>query len=63
MLNRVAARGWSEFWELWLLGRHFIRWLGLGALTGGLVGVVVTYFLKLLFWSIAYTAHWPAPAL
>ncbi|MCL6562675.1 MAG: chloride channel protein [Firmicutes bacterium] len=63
MLHRVASRGWSEFWELWLLGRHFIRWLGLGALTGGLVGVVVTYFLKLLFWSIAVTTHWPAPLL
>jgi uncharacterized protein involved in exopolysaccharide biosynthesis len=39
--------------------RQLALWLALGSLTGGLVGVVVTYFLKLLFWSIHVTAAWP----
>ncbi|WP_243239289.1 chloride channel protein [Sulfobacillus harzensis] len=43
--------------EPWLMGRQLMLWVVLGGLTGTLVGVVVTYFLKLLFWSIAQTGH------
>lgn len=46
-------------WEPLFMGRQLILWMVLGSLTGGLVGLVVTYFLKLLFWSIALTASWP----
>lgn len=45
------------------MGRQLILWLILGSLTGALVGVVVTYFLKLLFWSIAVTHPWPFYAI
>ncbi len=48
-----------KIWEPIFMGRQLALWLGLGSLTGALVGVVVTYFLKLLFWSIGQTAHWP----
>ncbi len=48
-----------RIWEPMLMGRQLIVWLALGTLTGILVGVVATYFLKLLFWSIGHTAHWP----
>ncbi|PSR22108.1 MAG: chloride channel protein [Sulfobacillus acidophilus] len=48
-----------RIWEPIFMGRQLALWLILGALTGALVGVVVTYFLKLLFWSIAVTAAWP----
>ncbi|MHB1954112.1 MAG: chloride channel protein [Sulfobacillus sp.] len=48
-----------RFWEPLFMGRQLILWLVLGSLTGGLVGLVVTYFLKLLFWSIHVTATWP----
>lgn len=41
------------------MGRQLLLWLILGSGTGALVGVVVTYFLKLLFWSIHLTAQWP----
>lgn len=46
-------------WEPMFMARQLLLWLVLGSLTGGLVGLVVTYFLKLLFWSIALTASWP----
>lgn len=46
-------------WEPMLMGRQLVTWLVLGTLTGVLVGVVATYFLKLLFWSVNQTAHWP----
>ena len=52
-----------RIWEPLFMGRQLVLWLGLGSLTGGLVGVVVTYFLKLLFWSIDITALWPLWAL
>ena len=48
-----------KIWEPMFMGRQLLIWLVLGSLTGALVGVVVTYFLKLLFWSIALTAAWP----
>lgn len=48
-----------RFWEPLLMGRQLLLWLVIGSLTGGLVGVVVTYFLKLLFWSINATSSWP----
>ncbi len=41
------------------MGRQLAKWLILGSLTGILVGVVATYFLKLLFWSVDHTASWP----
>ena len=41
------------------MGRQLAAWLFLGTLTGALVGVVATYFLKLLFWSVNHTAGWP----
>ncbi|MDA8192553.1 MAG: chloride channel protein [Thermaerobacter sp.] len=52
-----------RFWEPLFMGRQLLFWLVLGSLTGGLVGVVVTYFLDLLFWSIHVTAGWPLWAL
>lgn len=45
--------------EPFLMGRELVRWVVLGTLTGLLIGVVATYFLKLLFWSIDQTALWP----
>jgi H+/Cl- antiporter ClcA len=48
-----------RLWEPLFMGRQLILWLVLGSLTGALVGLVVTYFLKFLFWSIALTAGWP----
>ncbi len=39
------------------MGRQLLLWLVLGGLTGTLVGGVVTYFLKLLFWSIHQTGQ------
>ncbi|MCY0879444.1 MAG: chloride channel protein [Firmicutes bacterium] len=48
-----------RIWEPFLMGRQLVLWLLLGTATGALVGVVVTYFLKLLFFSIALTASWP----
>lgn len=48
-----------RIWEPMLMGRQLLLWLVLGTLTGAMVGVVVTYFLKALFWSIAVTGHWP----
>ncbi len=39
-----------------MMGRQLVLWIILGSVTGSLVGVVVTYFLKLLFWSI-HLAH------
>lgn len=41
------------------MGRQLAKWLLLGSLTGVLVGVVATYFLDLLFWSVNHTASWP----
>ncbi|AEJ41887.1 Chloride channel core [Sulfobacillus acidophilus TPY] len=52
-----------KIWEPLFMGRQLLLWLVLGGFTGALVGVVVTYFLKLLFWSISVTAHWPLWAL
>ena len=48
-----------KIWEPLLMGRQLLLWLILGSGTGALIGVVVTYFLKLLFWSIQVTATWP----
>lgn len=48
-----------KIWEPMLMGRQLLLWMVLGSLTGALVGLVVTYFLKLLFWSIALTNAWP----
>lgn len=48
-----------KIWEPVFMARQLAWWLVIGSLTGALVGVVVTYFLKLLFWSIDATAHWP----
>lgn len=48
-----------RLWEPLFMGRQLLLWLILGSLTGALVGIVVTYFLKLLFWSVAGTMHWP----
>ena len=48
-----------RIWEPLFMGRQLLLWLILGSGTGALVGVVVTYFLKLLFWSIHLTAQWP----
>lgn len=48
-----------KLWEPLLMGRQLLLWLVLGSLTGALVGLVVTYFLQLLFWSIAVTNAWP----
>lgn len=48
-----------RLYEPLLMGRQLAKWLVLGTLTGVLVGIVATYFLKLLFWSIAQTATWP----
>ncbi len=46
-------------WEPMFMGRQLLLWLVLGSLTGAVVGLIVTYFLKLLFWSMALTAFWP----
>lgn len=48
-----------RFYEPLLMGRQLVLWLALGTATGALVGIVVTYFLKLLFFSIAMTSAWP----
>ncbi len=48
-----------RLWEPLFMARQLLRWLILGSGTGALVGVVVTYFLQFLFWSIHLTAHWP----
>lgn len=48
-----------RIWEPLLMGRELFKWLVLGTLTGVLVGVVATYFLKLLFLSVNTTAGWP----
>ena len=48
-----------RIWEPMFMGRQLLLWLLLGSVTGGLVGVVVTYFLKFLFWSITLTTAWP----
>ena len=48
-----------RIWEPVFMGRQLIYWRVLGSIAGGLVGVVATYFLKLLFWSVGGTAHWP----
>ncbi|MCL8207436.1 MAG: chloride channel protein [Actinomycetia bacterium] len=45
------------------MGRHLVSWMLLGALTGALVGVVVTAFLDLLFGAVRLTAGWPLWAL
>jgi H+/Cl- antiporter ClcA len=41
------------------MGRQLFFWLVLGSLTGGIVGIVVTYFLKLLMWSVHLTQSVP----
>lgn len=56
--NSLRDAGARILREPWMMGRQMVRWLILGGLTGTLVGVVVTYFLKLLFWSIGSTHHW-----
>lgn len=48
-----------RIWEPLFMGRQLALWLVLGSLTGALVGVVVTYFLKLLLWSVNGTRGWP----
>lgn len=48
-----------KIWEPLFMGRQLLLWLVIGSITGAMVGVVVTYFLKLLFFSIAATSHWP----
>lgn len=48
-----------RIWEPLLMGRQLALWLVLGTLTGALVGVVATYFLKLLFWSVGQSHGWP----
>lgn len=53
----------KRIWEPLFMGRQLGLWLVLGSATGALVGVVVTYFLKLLFWSIQVTAQWPLWAI
>ncbi len=52
-----------KLWEPLFMGRQLIYWLVLGSIAGALVGVVATYFLKLLFLSVGGTAHWPTWAI
>lgn len=55
VVTRLVHRVLEPMW----MGKNLLYWLVVGSLTGSLVGLVVAYFLKLLFWSIAVTAHWP----
>jgi H+/Cl- antiporter ClcA len=54
---------WHSLWEPVYMGVHLVSWMLLGALTGALVGVVVTAFLDLLFGAVRLTAGWPLWAL
>lgn len=57
--SRSQSQILRRIWEPLFMGRQLVLWLVIGSLTGSLVGVVVTLFLKFLFWSIHSTAHWP----
>lgn len=48
-----------RLWEPLFMVRQLLYWVVIGSLTGILVGVVVGYFLKLLFWSVGETSAWP----
>ena len=55
-----AVLSWlTVVWEPFYMLRSVLYWTMAGSLVGMLVGVVVTYFLKFLFWSIATAAPWP----